>query len=57
MRQLEVEPPLPRERPKHQPRDQASVGGSKVGQSRAEQNVGIAGFLIDAIENLNRRHP
>ncbi len=57
MRQLEVEPPLPRERPQHQARDQSSVGGSKFGQSRTEQNVGIAGFLIDAIKNLDRGHP
>src|SRR5579862_1826953 len=57
MRQLEVQTPLPCERTQHQARDQPSVGGSKFKQPRAEQNVGIAGLLIDAIKDLDRRHP
>ena len=57
MRELEVEASLPREGAEHQPRDQPPIGGREIGQTSTEQNVGIAGVLIDAVENLDGRHP
>ena len=57
MRELVIEATLPCERPQHEPRDQPAVGRREIGQPRAEQNVGVAGLLIDAIQNLDRGHP
>src|SRR5208283_2473552 len=56
MRQLVVEASPPRKRAEHQPRDQPSIGRRKIGQPPAQQNVGIAGLLVDAVQNLSRRH-